>query len=96
MCILLFGILLTSIIISAHTIDTRTGWPVTHSLASVTVIDDDGFRADALATALLVMGPDAGMALATRESMAVLFLLRTETGIEELSTPSFQQLRSTS
>ncbi len=80
----------------SHTIDTRTGWPVTHSLASVTVIDDDGFRADALATALLVMGPDAGMALATRESMAVLFLLRTETGIEELSTPSFQQLRSTS
>jgi thiamine biosynthesis lipoprotein len=80
----------------SHTIDTRTGWPVTHSLASVTVVDDDGFRADALATALLVMGADAGMELATRESMAVLFLLRTETGVEELSTPAFEQLRSTS
>jgi FAD:protein FMN transferase len=80
----------------SHTIDTRTGWPVTHSLASVTVVDDDGFRADALATALLVMGPDAGLELATMESMAVLFLLRTETGIEELSTPAFEQLRSTS
>jgi len=80
----------------SHTIDTRTGWPVTHSLASVTVVDNDGFRADALATALLVMGPDAGMELATRESLAVLFLLRTETGIEELSTPAFEQLRSTS
>jgi thiamine biosynthesis lipoprotein len=80
----------------SHTIDTRTGWPVTHSLASVTVIDDDGFRADALATALLVMGPDVGMELATRESMAVLFLVRTESGIEEFSTPAFEQLRSTS
>jgi len=80
----------------SHTIDTRTGWPVTHSLASVTVVDNDGFRADALATALLVMGPDAGMELAIRESLAVLFLLRTETGIEELSTPAFEQLRSTS
>jgi len=79
----------------SHTIDTRTGWPVTHSLASVTVVDEDGYRADALATALLVMGPDAGMELATRESMAVLFLLRTESGIEELSTPAFEQLRST-
>lgn len=79
----------------SHTIDTRTGWPVTHSLASVTIIDDDGFRADALATALLVMGPDAGMKLATRENMAALFLLRTERGIEELSTPAFEQLRST-
>jgi len=79
----------------SHTIDTRTGWPVTHSLASVTVIDDDGFRADALATALLVMGPDVGMELATRESMAVLFLVRIESGIKELSTPAFEQLRST-
>jgi len=78
----------------SHTIDTRTGRPVTHTLASVTVVDEDGFRADALATALLVMGPDAGMALATREGMAVLFLLRTENGIEELSTPAFEQLRS--
>jgi len=78
----------------SHTIDPRTGRPVTHSLASVTVIDDQGSRADALATALLVMGPDAGMELATRESMAVLFLLRTDSGIEELSTPAFEQLRS--
>jgi len=79
----------------SHTIDTHTGRPVTHSLASVTVIDDEGFCADALATALLVLGPEAGMELATRESMAVLFLLRTDSGIEELSTPAFEQLRAT-
>jgi thiamine biosynthesis lipoprotein len=78
----------------SHTIDTRTGKPVTHSLASVTVIDNDGYRADALATALLVLGPEKGMELATREDLAVLFLLRRESGIDERSTPAFEYLRS--
>jgi len=78
----------------SHTIDTRTGKPVTHNLASVTVLDDHGYRADALATALLVMGPEEGMALAMRDDLAVLFLLRNESGIDELATPAFDQLRS--
>lgn len=78
----------------SHTIDTRTGRPVTHSLASVTVIDSKAWRADALATALLVMGPDKGMELATREQLAVLFLTRDESGIDERATPAFEQLRS--
>ncbi len=77
----------------SHTIDTRTGRPVTHTLASVTVIDDKGSRADALATALLVMGPDEGLEFATAQDMKVLFLLRTSSGIEERSTPAFEQLR---
>ena len=81
-------------ILFSHTIDTRTGRPVTHSLASVTVIDDRGYRADALATALLVMGPEKGMELATREHLAVLFLLRDADGIDERATPAFEQLRS--
>ncbi|MDH3428456.1 MAG: FAD:protein FMN transferase [Gammaproteobacteria bacterium] len=79
----------------SHTIDTRTGRPVTHSLASVTVVDDSGSRADALATALLVMGPKKGMQLATRENLAALFLLRGEGGIDERSTPAFERLRAT-
>ncbi|MDH3336347.1 MAG: FAD:protein FMN transferase [Gammaproteobacteria bacterium] len=78
----------------SHTIDTRTGRPITHSLASVTVVDSSGYRADALATALLVMGPEAGMQLAMKENLAVLFLLRSETGIDERSSPAFEQLRS--
>jgi thiamine biosynthesis lipoprotein len=78
----------------SHTIDTRTGRPVTHSLASVTVIDDSAYRADALATALLVMGPDKGMELATKEHLAVLFLLRDADSIDERATPAFEELRS--
>lgn len=78
----------------SHTIDTRTGKPITHELASVTVVDGSGYRADALATALLVMGPEQGMQLATRENLAVLFLLRSSSGIDEQSSPAFEQLRA--
>ena len=78
----------------SHTIDTRTGKPVTHALASVTVLDRSGFRADALATALLVMGPEQGMALAMRDELAVLFLLRDGDSVSERATPAFERLRS--
>lgn len=78
----------------SHTIDTRTGRPVTHAVASVTVVDPSAWRADALATALLVMGPEEGMAFATRENLAVLMLLRTDNGVEELQTAAFEQLRA--
>ena len=46
----------------SHTIDPRTGYPVTHELASVTVIDKSCARADGLATALAVLGPEEGIA----------------------------------
>lgn len=74
----------------SHTIDTRTGMPVTHSLASVTVIDPNCARADALATALLVLGPDDGTALAMREDLAVLFLLRDGDAIEQRASPAYK------
>jgi thiamine biosynthesis lipoprotein len=67
----------------SHTIDPRTGFPVSHDAASVTVIADTAAFADAAATALLVMGPDAGLALAERESIAAYFLLRLGSGFEE-------------
>jgi thiamine biosynthesis lipoprotein len=54
----------------SHILDPRTGRPVAHDLASVTVVDADGAWADALATTLMVLGPDAGRALAARERLA--------------------------
>ncbi len=79
----------------SHEIDTRTGYPVTHELAAVSIIDEYGARADALATGLLVLGPEAGLKLATRENIAALFLTRTDTGIEETATPAFAEYRRT-
>jgi thiamine biosynthesis lipoprotein len=42
----------------SHTIDAQTGYPVNHSLLSATVLDSTATRADALATAFMVMGKE--------------------------------------
>ena len=77
----------------SHLIDPREGRPVSHALASVSVVDQTCMRADALASGLLVLGPEEGYELAVREDLTVLFLIRTEDGeIEERATPSFEAL----
>ena len=42
----------------AHTIDPRTGYPVTHDLLSATIVAPTAAEADALATACMVIGPE--------------------------------------
>ena len=42
----------------SHTLDPKTGYPVTHSLLSATVVADNCALADGLATAFMVMGPE--------------------------------------
>jgi len=64
----------------SHTIDPRTGRPITHALASVSVIHPSCMTADALATALNVLGPGEGRELVEREGLAALFLVRTDDG----------------
>ncbi|GAB2604504.1 FAD:protein FMN transferase [Nitrincola alkalisediminis] len=61
----------------SHTISPVTGWPVNHSLASVTVLSPDNASADAWATAMMVMGVEAGLAVAERENLKVLMLERS-------------------
>ncbi|MDP1806933.1 MAG: FAD:protein FMN transferase [Acidimicrobiales bacterium] len=78
-----------------HIIDPRTARPVDHRLASATVVATEGVRADALATALMVLGPDDGLALAHRLDLAVLLLVRTERGFEARTTPRFDELAGT-
>lgn len=60
----------------AHTIDSRNGRPVRNAAAAVTVIHDNCMQADALATALTVLGLQDGMAYAERHGIAALFALR--------------------
>ncbi len=45
----------------SHTLDPQTGYPVTHSLLSASVIADNCAKADAFATAFMVMGPEASV-----------------------------------
>lgn len=76
----------------SHTIDPANGRPVRHALASVTVVHDSAAHADALACALLVLGPERGYALAQREKLAALFIIRAANGFEEIATPEFAVL----
>ena len=74
----------------SHVIDPRTGWPVGHDLASVTVVSPTAARADALATAFLVLGPVAGMELAEREGIAALLAVRADEGLEVMRSSAYQ------
>jgi thiamine biosynthesis lipoprotein len=58
----------------SHTLDPRTGHPVIHGLASVSVLHPCCARADALATALFVMGPEEGLRWADRHGVAAWFV----------------------
>ena len=78
----------------SHTIDPRTGTPVAHRLASVTVVHSSVATADAWATALMVLGPEEGAQLAHRLGLAALFIERDASGaLRETSTPAFASLR---
>jgi thiamine biosynthesis lipoprotein len=76
----------------SHTIDPRTGRPIAHTLASVTVVHETAAQADGWATALNVLGPDEGLELAIDLDLAAYFLVRTDTGFEVRSTPAFDRI----
>lgn len=67
----------------SHTIDPRSGMPIANQLASVTVVHEQCMAADAWSTALTVLGPDAGMALAEEQGLAARFLQRDGDGYHE-------------
>jgi thiamine biosynthesis lipoprotein len=77
----------------SHVMDPRTGRPVTHNLASVTIVADTSARADALATGLMVLGPDVGYTLAVKRGWPCLLILRSGGGFVEKPTPTFEKLR---
>ena len=79
----------------SHTMDPRTGAPVTHRLTSVTVVHASTAMADAFSTALMVLGPDAGIDVARRLGLAALFIERPqgEGPFIELQTPGFARFR---
>ncbi|MHA1151115.1 MAG: FAD:protein FMN transferase [Alphaproteobacteria bacterium] len=73
----------------SHIIDPRNGRPVDHGLASVTVVAATAMEADALSTALMVLGPEAGFELAERQRLAAFFIARNGEGLVELVTRGF-------
>lgn len=60
----------------SHTINPKTGSPVKHKLASVTVINDSAMYADGYATALMVMGEKIGKEFAKKQNIQVNMIIR--------------------
>ena len=80
----------------SHTIDPKTGFPISNNLASVSVALPGQFRhtgdADALATALNVMGLNKGFEFAVKNSIAALFIFKSENEFSIRMTSSFEDI----
>jgi thiamine biosynthesis lipoprotein len=64
-----------------HIFDPSTGWPVQHGVGGVSVVAEDSMTADALSTALYVLGVEEGLRLIeTRTNAAALFIVREAEG----------------
>lgn len=76
----------------SHTFDPRTGAPVRHALASVTVAEAQALRADGLSTLLMVLGPEEGYTFAERNGLAAFFIVRQGEGFATRATTRFEAL----
>ena len=59
----------------SHTIDPRTGYPVQHGLLSATVVASSCMRADALATACMVLGEADALKMIEQTDDAACYLI---------------------
>lgn len=75
----------------SHTIDPTTGRPVEHTLATVTVRAESCMEADALATALLVMGAERAYDWAEQRGVAALLVERAGDAFRERATSAWEE-----
>ena len=76
----------------SHTFDARTGAPVLHTLASVTVIHPSALMADGLSTLLLILGPERGWDYAQAHDIGAFFVIRADTGFVTRTNQAFERL----
>ena len=75
----------------SHEIDPRTGYPVTHNLAAAYVIDSSAAKADALATAYMILGLEKSRELASGQSQAVYLIYKEPGGeFDQYISPQFE------
>ena len=76
----------------SHTIDPRTGYPVQHSLLSATVVSSTCMRADALATACMVLGTDEAIEMIDRaEDAACYFIVAQNDSLITLTSQKWEE-----
>ncbi|MCL1043152.1 MULTISPECIES: FAD:protein FMN transferase [Shewanella] len=73
-----------------HIIDPRNGYPIDHKLASVTVLAKESMIADGYATAMMVMGTEASLALAEREGLAIMLIEKQAQGFKVYYSDAFK------
>ncbi|WP_166359367.1 FAD:protein FMN transferase [Pseudomonas akapageensis] len=76
----------------SHTLDARTGAPVEHTLAAVTVLDPSALMADGWSTFLMILGPQEGWDFALQHEIAALFVMHADNGFTTRATPAFERL----
>lgn len=74
----------------SHTIDPKTGKPISHKLVSVTVIDNSCMLADGYATAITVLGPKAGLEFSQEQHLPVFLLVKEGDEFKEYYTSEFE------
>lgn len=75
----------------SHTINAKTGKPITHKLVSVSVIDDNCMLADGWATALNIAGIEEGLKIADDNGIAAFFIVKEDKGFKEMMTKEFEK-----
>ena len=78
----------------SHTLDARTGFPVTHGLAATHVLAATCIEADALASLLSVLGPIEGQRHALEHRIAARLVTREGRGFTTWDSPEFERVRA--
>lgn len=73
-----------------HIIDPRTGLPINHKLASVTVLHKECMTADGFATAMMVLGAEASLELAKKEHLAIMLIEKQGEGFKVYYSDAFK------
>ncbi|BCL70842.1 FAD:protein FMN transferase [Vibrio nigripulchritudo] len=75
----------------SHIINPQTGKPISHKVVSVTVLHPSSMTADGLSTGIMVLGEEAGLEIANENNLAVMIIVKTEQGFEEIYSDTFKQ-----
>ena len=73
-----------------HIIDPISGYPLKNGVLSVTVMGDDSVKCDALATALMVLGPEKGKELIEKEKVKVFFIVHKDGKVDRIAVNGFE------
>lgn len=76
----------------SHTIDPQVGAPISHKLASVTIVDRSTLHADGLGTLLLVLGPERGLDFAEEHKIAAFFVMHDGEGFAVQVSSEFSRI----